>query len=85
MEKHEKSFVFYWMQASQRVEHNEALAFAIEKANALAKPLIVYFGLAAQYDWASARHYRFMLEGLVEVQKELQKRSIQMIVRNNFV
>jgi deoxyribodipyrimidine photo-lyase len=35
-------FVLYWMQASQRAEHNHALEFAIEQANELKLPVIVY-------------------------------------------
>ncbi|NBK26703.1 MAG: DNA photolyase, partial [Spirochaetia bacterium] len=40
-------FLVYWMQASQRVKQNDALAYAVELANSLNMPLLVYFGLAA--------------------------------------
>ena len=64
-------FVLYWMQASQRAEHNHALEFAIEQANELKLPVIVYFGLTDTFPEANERHYYFMLEGLKNVQKAL--------------
>ncbi|MGH0052205.1 MAG: deoxyribodipyrimidine photo-lyase [Sphaerochaetaceae bacterium] len=76
----ERSYVLYWMQASQRVQQNEALAFAIETANALGKPLAVYFGLSPSFAGACARQYRFMLEGLREVETELKEHSIPLLV-----
>ena len=53
---HEKPYVVYWMQASQRLQQNEALTFAIETANALRKPLVVYFGITPNFAGATARH-----------------------------
>ena len=38
-------YVLYWMQASQRAHWNHALEFAVEQANKLGLPLVVYFGL----------------------------------------
>ncbi|MGD9927501.1 MAG: deoxyribodipyrimidine photo-lyase [Sphaerochaeta sp.] len=82
---HEKPYVVYWMQASGRVEQNEALSFAIETANSLKKPLVVYFGIAPRFAGATGRHYRFMLEGIQEVEKELQERSIPLLVSSHGV
>jgi len=76
----EKPFVLYWMQASQRVQENAALAYAIEQANSLKKPLLVLFGLTGDFPQASERHYRFMLEGLQDVSTTLYERNIQFIV-----
>ena len=73
-------YVLYWMQASQRVEYNHALEFAISKANELRKPLIAFFGITDQFPDANERHYTFMLEGLKEVKHSLEKRGIQMII-----
>ena len=56
--------VLYWMQASQRSKDNHALEFAIDQANDLDRPLVVFFGLADNYPDANERHYVFMLEGL---------------------
>ena len=74
-------FVLYWMQAAQRAECNHALEYAIERANGLAIPVVVYFGLTAKYPEANERHYRFMLEGLAEVRSALEKRGIRLVVR----
>ena len=57
-------YVLYWMQASQRVENNHALYFAIEQANILKKPIVVVFGIFGDYPEANKRHFYFMLEGL---------------------
>jgi len=77
------SFVVYWMQAAQRVRQNEALAFAIEQANALGKPLVVFFGLERSFAGAQERHYRFMLEGLAEVQQQLRLLGIPLWVHGD--
>ncbi len=74
-------YVLYWMQQSQRVEHNPALDHAISEANRLKQPLLVGFGLMDGYPEANLRHYRFMLEGLREVQAALRNKGTQMVVR----
>ena len=74
-------YVLYWMQQSQRAEHNPALDIAIQEANRLHLPVIVGFGLTDAYPEANLRHYRFMLEGLVDVQARLVKMGIQLVVR----
>ena len=77
----DKSLVVYWMQASQRVEYNHALAYAIKRANELEKPLVVYFGITENFPEANARHYFFMLQGLKEVKEDLKSRNIKMLIR----
>ena len=76
-----RDFVLYWMQASQRARANHALEYAADRANKLGKPLVVLFGLAADFPGANARHYLFMLEGLEETQKDLETRGVRMVVR----
>lgn len=76
-----RNWVLYWMQASQRVEFNHALEFAIQQANTRQKPLVVYFGISSQFPEANLRHFQFMLEGLQEVQTELAARRIKMVLR----
>lgn len=66
--------VVYWMQSSQRTECNHALEYAVERANELKKPLIVFFGIADHFLEAGERHYHFMLEGLQEVEASLTKK-----------
>ena len=71
-------YVLYWMQASQRVLENPALAYAIGRANELELPVIVGFGLTDRYPEANLRHYAFMLQGLVEAERELERRGLKM-------
>lgn len=73
--------VVYWMQQAQRAEFNHALEYAIYRANELKLPVVVIFGLTPSYPEANARHYQFMLEGLVEVVDALKKRGVQMILK----
>jgi deoxyribodipyrimidine photo-lyase len=77
----EGDYVLYWMQSSQRAEHNHALEYAVQRANDLDQRLLVVFGLTDDYPEANLRHYAFMLEGLKDTQKALQKRGIEMVVR----
>lgn len=73
--------VLYWMQQSQQAEHNPALEHAARRANQHGKPLLVGFGLTDDYPEANARHYRFKLEGLVEVASALERRGIHFALR----
>jgi deoxyribodipyrimidine photo-lyase len=75
-------YVLYWMQAAQRAEYNHALEYAISRANQLELPLVVVFGITDSYPEANLRHYTFMLEGLVDVQKALEKRGIKLVIRH---
>lgn len=76
----EGPYLVYWMQSSQRASCNHALEYAIHQAKALDKPLIVYFGLTDAYPEANLRHYRFMLEGLAEVEAALARRGIRFLI-----
>jgi deoxyribodipyrimidine photo-lyase len=73
-------FVLYWMQQSQRAAVNHALEHAVVQANQLKQPLLVAFGLMANYPEANLRHYTFMLEGLRETQAALASRGIKLVV-----
>ncbi len=75
-------YVLYWMQAAQRSDCNHALEYAIDKGNELRKPVVVAFGLTADFPEANARHYHFMLEGLRRTQADLRERGIQMVVQS---
>ena len=75
--------MLYWMQAAQRVEYNHALEYAIRTANKLKQPILVFFGITESWPGANLRHYYFMLEGLQEVQKALEAKGIQMVVRRD--
>jgi deoxyribodipyrimidine photo-lyase len=74
-------YVLYWMQNSQRAEFNPALEVAIAEANRLGLPVLVGFGLTADYPEANARHYAFMLEGLAETEHTLRQRGVGFVIR----
>jgi len=69
------------MQAAQRAEYNHALEYAIRTANKLNQPVLVFLGITENWPEANLRHYYFMLEGLQEVQKALETKGIQMVIR----
>ena len=73
-------YVLYWMQAAQRVRGNHALTYAVRRANELGLPMVVCFGLAAGFPEANLRHYTFMLQGLLEVRRELNARGIRFVL-----
>jgi len=77
----EGPYVLYWMQTSQRAEHNHALEYAVAEANRLDRPLVVAFGLTDGYPEANQRHYVFMLQGLRDVNAALRHRGIRFVVQ----
>lgn len=68
--------VIYWMQRDQRAHDNWALLFAQELAVKSGLELIVVFCLAPSFNNAALRHYRFMLNGLIKTEAELEKYNI---------
>jgi deoxyribodipyrimidine photo-lyase len=74
-------YVLYWMQASQRAGCNHALEYAVRQANELRQPLVVFFGLTDRFPEADERHYAFLLEGLAEVEQELKRKGVRLVVR----
>lgn len=74
-------YVLYWLQQAQRAEYNHALEYAAQQANALAKPLLVAFGLTDGYPEANLRHYHFMLQGLQDVEAALRARGVRFVVQ----
>jgi deoxyribodipyrimidine photo-lyase len=74
-------YVLYWMQQSARAEHNPALEYAVQRANAARLPLLVGYGLMDDYPGANVRHYRFLLEGLCDTRDALAKRGIPFVVQ----
>ncbi|HEU5360947.1 MAG TPA: deoxyribodipyrimidine photo-lyase [Candidatus Deferrimicrobiaceae bacterium] len=75
-------WVLYWMQASQRAEENHALEYAAMAANEIGKPLHVFFGITDRYPEANERHYAFMIEGLREVRRTLERRGIDLVIQH---
>ena len=73
--------VVYWMRRSQRGRDNHALNVAIEAGNLLKKPVLVFFGLIPKAHHANLRHYAFLLQGLRDVARDLQKRNVTFVLR----
>lgn len=80
--KQKGTFVLYWMQSTQRTEHNQALDYSILLANKFNQPLLVYFAIASNYPEANQRHYYFMLEGIKQIQEYLSKKDITFLIQN---
>ena len=72
--------VLYWMSREQRVHNNWALLYAQQKAQERKVPLVVMFTLVLEYPGANFRHYSFMLKGLKEVEAELRKYNIPLVL-----
>src|SRR6478752_83962 len=73
--------VVYWMQRSQRALDNPALETAVQAANALDLPCVVFFAPVPFYPHANFRHYRFLNQGIPAIAAELEKRAIGFVLR----
>ncbi|MGB4406540.1 MAG: hypothetical protein WBI82_06745 [Sphaerochaeta sp.] len=77
-------YVVYWMQASQRILQNDALSYAIETANVMHKPLLVYFGITGAFPEANRRHYRALKFGSMHILKTYNTRKVPFSVVISF-
>lgn len=75
-----KKYVIYCMEASQRVDYNHALAYAIDVANNLNKPVIVVFNLTDKYKHSNQRYYKFMLEGIIKLKDKFKDLGIKFVI-----
>jgi deoxyribodipyrimidine photo-lyase len=73
--------VVYWMQRAQRGMDNPALDVAVEAANALSQPVVVFFAPVPFYPHANLRHYHFLAEGIPDIAEALEKRNIGFVLR----
>jgi deoxyribodipyrimidine photo-lyase len=73
--------VVYWMQRAQRGIDNPALNVAIEAANLLGKPVVVFLGILPNYPHANLRHYSFLAQGVPDLAAELNKRGVGFVFR----
>jgi deoxyribodipyrimidine photo-lyase len=78
----EGTCVVYWMRRAQRGEDNPALDVAIEVANALQKPLVVFFALVPVHN-ANLRHYEFMVQGFADIEGDLRKKNVGFVLRRH--
>ncbi len=69
------------MQRALRIVDNPALDVAIEAANILGLPVVVYFGVIPDYPNANLRHYHFLQQGLRDAAEDAAERGIGFIVR----
>lgn len=75
-ERADREFVLYWIQIAHRAEQSWALTAAIQAANRLDLPLVVYQGLGCTYPYANHRISRFILEGVAELPARFARRGI---------
>lgn len=66
-------FVLYWMIAYRRAGWNYSLQRAIEWAGYLGKPLLILEALRCDYPWANDRIHRFVLDGMIDTERQLKK------------
>ncbi len=62
-------YVLCWMIANRRCHSNFSLDRAIEWCEKLQKPLLIFEALRCDYEWASVRLHRFVLQGMAVNQK----------------
>src|SRR5688572_18590473 len=62
----DRACVLYWMIAARRSRSNFALQRAVELADELARPLVVFEPLRSGYSWASDRLHAFVLHGMAD-------------------
>jgi deoxyribodipyrimidine photo-lyase len=73
--------VVYWMQRALRIDDNPALDVAIEAANLLGLPVVVYFQVIPNYPNANLRHYHFLQQALVDAETDAAARAVGFVVR----
>lgn len=59
-------YVLYWMIATRRLAFNFSLDYALERCREFGKPLVVFEPLRCDYQWASDRMHRFVLDGMAD-------------------
>ena len=69
------------MQRSQRALDNPALEVAVQAANLLRMPCVVFFAPVPFYPNANLRHYDFLNQGVPAIAARLKKRGIGFVLR----
>jgi deoxyribodipyrimidine photo-lyase len=75
--------VVYWMQRAMRIHENPALDVAIEAANLLGLPVVVFFSVIPNYPNANLRHYHFLQQGLRDVEEDAKERGVGFVLRRH--
>src|SRR5271166_5004303 len=73
--------VVYWMQRAQRALDNPALDVAVEAANVLQQPVVIYFAPVPFYPDANLRHYTFLAGGIPDNAQHARERGIGFVLR----
>jgi len=73
--------VVYWMQRAQRALDNLALDVAVEAANRLQQPVVIFLAPVPFYPHANLRHYTFLAQGIAETAQRARKRGIGFVLR----
>lgn len=71
-----KGPILYWMSRDQRSQDNWSLLYGQELSLEKNVPLVVVFCLVPHFLGATVRQYGFMIKGLKEVEKSLEKKRI---------
>ena len=74
--------VVYWMQRSQRVLDNPALDVAVEAANLLHKPVVIFFAPVPFYPRANRRHYVFLQQGIDDIARHASERRVGFVLQS---
>ena len=70
-------FVLYWMQTTLRARDNSAFNFAVQEADRLRQPVLVYQGLRPDYPWASDRHHTYILQSAADLARDFAELGVQ--------
>jgi deoxyribodipyrimidine photo-lyase len=76
-----KGCVVYWMQRAQRALDNPALDVAVEAANILQQPVVIFFAPVPFYSHANLRHYAFLAQNTPDIAERARKRGIGFVLR----
>ena len=66
-----------------RIHENPALDVAIDAANLLGLPVVVFFSVIPNYPNANLRHYHFLQQGLRDVEEDAHERGVGFVLRRH--
>jgi deoxyribodipyrimidine photo-lyase len=73
--------IVYWMQRSERGRDNSALDVAVELGNQFDLPVVAYFAAISNFPHANERHYRFLNQGLPDIEHDCHERGVGFVMR----
>ena len=71
-----RRYVLYWMTAFRRIEDNFALDHAVNLANRLRRPLVIFEPLHCDTPWASDRFHQFVIDGMRATARRLTRSAV---------